>query len=293
MRLNRFAFSALALLLGATVPTFRQASAQPGYGYNQDRDHDRDDAPREWNDIQRKGFRDGMTGAQRDWDNHRNPNPENRDEYRDVDLPRDQAELYREGFRRGYNVAASRLWGSNYNMQQGPPPGAYNQGGYPGGNNWGPAPDQFSALQRQGYQDGLIGAQRDWDNHRNPNPENRDEYRNPNLPPGQFQAYREGFQRGYAVAASRLWGAQVAPAPPPLMWNTVPYGFSDIQQRGFQDGMTGAQRDLDNHRNPDPNNRDEYRSPHVPYQYADMYRDAFQRGYWRAINHTLGRNWQY
>jgi len=163
MRLNRFAFSALALLLGATLPALKQASAQPGYGYNQDRDHDRDDAPREWNDIQRKGFHDGMTGAQRDWDNHRNPNPENRDEFRDVDLPRDQAELYREGFRRGYNVAAARLWGSNYNMQQGPPPGAYNQGGYPGGNNWGPPPDQFSALQRQGYQDGLIGAQRDWD----------------------------------------------------------------------------------------------------------------------------------
>jgi ribosome modulation factor len=282
MRLNRFAFSALALLVGALGPGLTAASAQPG-GYYQDRD----DAPREWNQIQRQGFHDGMEGAHRDYDNHRNPNPENRDEFRNPNLPPDQARLYREGFRRGYNVAASRLWGNNYG-QQAPPQAAYNPG-----YNWGPAPDEFSALQRQGYQDGLVGAQRDWDNHRNPTPENRDEFRSPNLPPDQAQAYREGFSRGYAVAASRLWGAQVVAPPRALVWNMAPDGFSDVQQRGFQDGMVGAQRDLDNHRNPDPNNRDEFRSPHVPYQYREAYRDGFRRGYWRAINHLMGRPWQY
>lgn len=282
MRLNRFALSALALLIGALGPGLTAASAQPG-GYHQDRD----DAPREWNQIQRQGFHDGMEGARRDWDNHRNPNPENRDEFRNPNLPPDQARLYREGFRRGYNVAASRLWGNNY-VQQAPPQAAYNPG-----YNWGPAPDEFSALQRQGYQDGLVGAQRDWDNHRNPTPENRDEFRSPNLPPDQAQAYREGFSRGYAVAASRLWGAQVVAPPRALAWNMAPDGFSDVQQRGFQDGMVGAQRDLDNHRNPDPNNRDEFRRPHVPYQYRAAYRDGFRRGYWRAINHLMGRPWQY
>ncbi len=32
---------------------------------------------------------------------------------------------------------------------------------------------------------------------------------------------------------------------------------SDIQRRGFQEGMEGARKDMDNHRRPNVNNRDE------------------------------------
>jgi len=43
--------------------------------------------------------------------------------------------------------------------------------------------------------------------------------------------------------------------------------------------MDGALRDLDNHRRPDPNNRDEFRRPNVPYEMVEPYRDGFRRGY--------------
>jgi hypothetical protein len=35
---------------------------------------------------------------------------------------------------------------------------------------------------------------------------NRDEYRHPHLPPGQREAYRDGFRRGYQAAMNHLMG---------------------------------------------------------------------------------------
>jgi hypothetical protein len=50
-----------------------------------------------------RGFYDGMLGAEHDYGNHRRPNVNNRDEYRDPDfVPRWARHEYREGFRRGY-----------------------------------------------------------------------------------------------------------------------------------------------------------------------------------------------
>ncbi len=109
-----YAIPALALLIGATGLVTTKTYASPAAAaISQDRDHDRDwDAPpQELNDIERRGFHDGLEGAHRDYDNHRRPDVENRDEYRHPHGPPEEREAYREGFRRGYRVAVHHLWG--------------------------------------------------------------------------------------------------------------------------------------------------------------------------------------
>jgi hypothetical protein len=68
-------------------------------------------------------------------------------------------------------------------------------------------------------------------------------------------------------------------------WDAPPGAYNDIQRRGFHDGIEGARRDVENHRRPDVNNRDEYRSPNVPRGMRRVYRDAFRRGYQQAMSH--------
>lgn len=119
MKLNRYAIPALALFLGATcLVTARSYGVPPGPptpASAQDRDHDRnwDAPPGELNEIQRRGFHDGLEGAHRDFDNHRRPEVRNRDEYRHPHVPGDQREAYRDGFRRGYEVGVRHLWGGH------------------------------------------------------------------------------------------------------------------------------------------------------------------------------------
>ena len=63
----------------------------------------------------------------------------------------------------------------------------------------------------------------------------------------------------------------------------------EIRTRGFQDGAAGAIKSFGNNRQPDPNNRDEYRHPNnVPYQLVDAYRDGFARGYQVVMNELTG-----
>ena len=83
-----------------------------------------------------------------------------------------------------------------------PPPGGYNQQGPPpqqGGYQQGPweqPPDEYSRdLQRQAFHDGIEGARRDVENHRQPNVNNRDEFRHYRGP--ERRAYKQAFARGY------------------------------------------------------------------------------------------------
>ncbi len=114
MNLNRLAIPTLALLLGATcLVTARSYASPPGPptpAVGQDRG-DWDVPPGELNDLQRRGFHDGIEGARKDFGNHRRPDVENRDEYRHPHLPPEEREAYRDGFRRGYDRAAHHLWG--------------------------------------------------------------------------------------------------------------------------------------------------------------------------------------
>ncbi len=114
MNFNRFAVPALAVLLGASGLVTTKASGapqgSPPLAYGQERGG-WDAPPQELNELQRRGFHDGIEGARKDYGNHRRPDVNNRDEYRHPHLPPEQREAYREGFRRGYDRAMSHLMG--------------------------------------------------------------------------------------------------------------------------------------------------------------------------------------
>lgn len=85
--------------------------------------------------------------------------------------------------------------GAYFGGQYPPPPPPPGRPGYgPGG--WDAPPSDFRQdVQRQGWRDGMYGAQKDLENHRRPNVMNRDEYRNYRGPARRL--YRAAFQRGY------------------------------------------------------------------------------------------------
>ena len=180
------------------------------------------------------------------------------------------------------------------------PTGASSQGYGQERGGWDAPPAELQDIQRQGYRDGIIGAQKDFDNHRQFNPNNETNTAIPVFHRSR-EAYRDGFRRGYQRGVAHLTGQDQQPPPreperggpgmrpgpgngPGPGVAPAPGPGNDIRIRGFQDGMDGALRDLDNHRPPDPNNRDEFRHPNnVPYQMQDVYRDGFRAGYQRGI----------
>jgi len=112
MTRNRFAALAFAFALLAAYPGASKAFAAPAApelaAFGQER---WEMPPGEFNEIQRRGFYDGAEGARKDFGNHRLPSVFNRDEFRKPHVPRGFWRDYRQAFRRGYETAASRLWG--------------------------------------------------------------------------------------------------------------------------------------------------------------------------------------
>lgn len=183
------------------------------------------------------------------------------------------------------------------------------QGYYPN-EQWAVPPSQWQAAEQKGFREGVRGAYKDAQNHRQPNVENRDEFRHPDrddIPGGDIRAYREGFQRGYWTGVRHLMGYYNGPNPyqdqgyqqygappqqgyyPNEQWAVPPGEWQAIQQRGFRDGVRGAYKDAQNHRPPNVENRDEYRHPDdVPSQDRHEYREAFRRGYWTGVRHLMG-----
>ncbi len=86
-----------------------------------------------------------------------------------------------------------------------PPPPPPVQYGYRG---WDAPPGELRDIQRQGYLDGLQGAQRDYENHRIWNVNNRDEYRHPHVPGNVRGDYRNGFKKGYYAAVAHYQGVR-------------------------------------------------------------------------------------
>jgi hypothetical protein len=256
-------------------PALAKASP-PQDGFRQQ--YDWDAPPRELNEMQRRGFRDGVEGARRDYGNGRRPDVNNREEYRiPQDLPHDippqMREVWRDGFRRGYAVAAAHLWSAA------PPPPPPVSPQPPDWDDWGMRGLRSDA-QRQGFREGVEEARKDFQWHRRPDPDDHEEYQNPYVAPEFVDEYREGFMRGYTVAMSQLTGEQPWQQynGDPDQWR-APDSYSDAERQGFHDGIVGARRDYGNNRRPDPNNRDEYRNPNVPDQFRWEYREGFRRGY--------------
>lgn len=194
MHLNRIAISAVALLMGTIyVPAVSQGPPPPGYGW--------DAPPQELNDIQRQGFHEGIEAAHRDFDMQRRPDVEDHEIFRHPHLPPEQREVFRDGFRRGYQRAMEHLAGApqqEYRQTAPPPP--------PPPQQWDAFPTEFNDMQRRGFHDGMESARQDYESHRPPNVDNHEEYRHPHLPPEMREAYREGFHRGYDRAMSHLSG---------------------------------------------------------------------------------------
>ena len=110
MRLNWFALAMLAVATGVVSfsPTKAYTAAPQARDYVQ---QGWDAPPAEFREVQRQGFHDGMEGARKDFDHHRRPDVNNRDEYRHPPVDRAVREDYREGYRRGYEVAMHHLMG--------------------------------------------------------------------------------------------------------------------------------------------------------------------------------------
>ena len=75
---------------------------------------------------------------------------------------------------------------------------------------WDQVPPEFRAAQQRGFHDGIDGARKDFKNHRPPNVNNRDEYRNPHfISPPDRADYRMGFRHGYEVAVRHIYGPRL------------------------------------------------------------------------------------
>jgi hypothetical protein len=80
--------------------------------------------------------------------------------------------------------------------------------------------------------------------------------------------------------------------PPPVQHWRAERG-ARIEQRGFQDGAVGAERDFQNHRRVDVNNRDEYRNPSfIPSWAQHEYREGFRRGYYERAHQIYGEGFR-
>jgi hypothetical protein len=109
MMRNRLAVFFLAVALSTSGFAITQHYAASAAVYAQDHDRVWDTPPQEFRDIQRQGFHDGIEGARKDYDNHRRPDVNNRDEYRHPHVPDSAKSDYRDGFRRGYEAGMDHL----------------------------------------------------------------------------------------------------------------------------------------------------------------------------------------
>jgi len=272
-----FALAFIAVYPGAGKACAAPAAPEP-VAFGQER---WEMPPGEFNEVQRRGFHDGVEGAKHDYGNHRNPDVDNREEYRHPDLPSNERDVYRDAFRRGYQQAASHLWGGAPPSPVGPPPDQ-------GWDRWGMRGLENDP-QRHGYHDGMEEARRDVQSHRNTDPDDQPQFRNPPVPPPQASDYREGFLRGYEVAVSQMTGGRPWEARDnDLEHWAPPEAFTEWQQRGFHDGVAGAKHDYGNHRRPSVLNRWEYTQPHVPPEFVRDYRQGFRRGYEMAASRLWG-----
>ena len=77
-------------------------------------------------------------------------------------------------------------------------------GEYQSGWDAPPAEYHDHAIGRRGYQDGIEGARKDFENHRKPDVDNRDEYRHPPVSGADRDEYRAAFRHGYDAGVEHL-----------------------------------------------------------------------------------------
>jgi hypothetical protein len=86
--------------------------------------------------------------------------------------------------------------------------GAPLTAGYLQERGWDAPPPELDEASRHGYHDGLEGARKDYENHRRPDVNNRDEFRHPDVPGRDREAYRHGFERGYRRGVEHFYNGR-------------------------------------------------------------------------------------
>lgn len=110
MKMKWIAVPAVAFALAAPsgVLAGRAYAAAPSpSGFAQERPWDQ--PPPEFRDAQRRGFRDGIDAARKDFDHHRHKDAADHDRFRHPPVDRSLHEDYRDGFRRGYDSAMRHM----------------------------------------------------------------------------------------------------------------------------------------------------------------------------------------
>lgn len=288
LKLFRFTLSLLALSLGIGV--FNVCAAQ---------DRDRWDAvPHEFREFQRQGFQDGLSAAQQDFDLHRRPDVNIHAELRHPSVPPNMVNDYKDGFHRGYDAGVRHLFpnGLNGAMPWDRPterhdvqPVERHDDGQRG----------VTDFHRLGFNDGLIGAQKDFDNQRRPDVNNRDEFRNPNVPAGARDDYREGFRRGYEEGVHRAYrnapppevvvAPPPPPPPPPSPWISIPRQSAQMQKIGYLDGILAAGQDYDAGMAPSVESHPEYHSSKLSFLVRVLYKAGYKSGYDLASHNFADR----
>jgi hypothetical protein len=98
---------------------------------------------------------------------------------------------------------------------------------------------------------------------------------------------------GLALVAARGYGAGVPVGGQDgitsnLPWMQPPTEFKQMQRQGFHEGVQGAIKDFDHHRDPDLERHKEYVHPkHMDRSYVPDYRDGYRRGYNDAYKHLV------
>src|SRR3954468_15464758 len=91
-------FSACAAFTLLSAPRIQASSPAPLVpGLAQDRD-DWDRPDNAWNEVQRRGFHEGIEAAREDVANRRRPDADDRSEYRHPRVPGPMRQAYRESF---------------------------------------------------------------------------------------------------------------------------------------------------------------------------------------------------
>ena len=100
-----------ALLAGSGTTLLAQGPPPPPPGYYQGyQPQPWETAPPEFQEVERRGFHDGIEGARKDFGNHRPPSVENREEFRHPPVSGADRRAYRQAFRRGYQVGVEHIY---------------------------------------------------------------------------------------------------------------------------------------------------------------------------------------
>ena len=112
MRVKAIAIPALTIALAApvgwmTAKAHAATPAQPAAGFYQERGWD--EPPSEYREAQRQGFHEGIEAARHDMERHNHRDADDHSAYKHPPVERELRNDYREGFRRGYQVAMSHM----------------------------------------------------------------------------------------------------------------------------------------------------------------------------------------